>query len=535
MAANNNVSSGYQTEELDCLTSEFYGLIIGKAYSTLNEIKAQSGADVIINRKGSGKSFLKGDLQQRGAAREMILEKISASTRFKKRGDGFGEGWLELDFVSRDLIGLFGKRGETIKRLENNLNVKLKVNRDRTKLFIQDNPKTHPEIEQVIEELAQSVWLIQMKNSHPNCRRFLCITGNPESILTVQSPHDSTLSCLRNHPSLVDENDTTRQQADHLLKAFQITKEEQKKMVKTESSGEYPGPYANYLVHAGKMVSMKPPGTYPSRSESFQRALVYQRFTPADLDIVKIQSLPKINEYSRYDLTIITPKPFHRIRYKIFLARKEEDGGGSLCFITNEEAGVNENEFRRIREGPGYFSTSDVKTAAIDLIDPENGMTTRVNTFIYVDSKSDEENLKHHLKTLAPFFNGITIRQNGQDDSNLNDDGVEEGSAIVEAHRYQEISIPELPPGFGLKYFRRATRAAYRFAGRNILRTSKETVFIQEDTLFNRNQSDVVDLFFENQAIDDVLKGRDWKPSHVVDEIEKLLKFSNTMLAYCLK
>ena len=154
-------------------------------------------------------------------------------------------------------------------------------------------------------------------------------------------------------------------------------------------------------------------------------------------------------------------------------------------------------------------------------------MTTRVDTLIYVDSQSDEENLKHHLKSLAPFFNEITIR--GRYDSTLNDDDVEE------AHHYQEISIPELPSGFRLEYFRRATRAEYHIAEQNILRTSKEMVFKQEDKYYNSNQIDVVDLFFENKAIDDILKGEDWQPAQVVDEMKKLLKFSNTMLEYCLK
>ena len=156
-------------------------------------------------------------------------------------------------------------------------------------------------------------------------------------------------------------------------------------------------------------------------------------------------------------------------------------------------------------------------------------ITLHYITLHYVDSQSDEEYLKHHLESLAPFFNRITTR--GQYDSTLNDDDVEE------AHRYQEISIPEteLPPGFRLEYVRRVTRAEYRFAEQNILRTSKEKVFKQEDKYFNSNQSDVIDLFFENKVIDDILKGEDWQPAQVVDEMKKLLKFSNTMLKDCLK
>ena len=69
----------------------------------------------------------------------------------------------------------------------------------------------------------------------------------------------------------------------------------------------------------------------------------------------------------------------------------------------------------------------------------------------------------------------------------------------------------------------------------SILRTSKEKVFIDEDSYFNDNQSEVVDLFFENKDMDDVMKGIHWQPSHVVDKMQNLLEFSNKMLKFCLK
>ena len=118
-----------------------------------------------------------------------------------------------------------------------------------------------------------------------------------------------------------------------------------------------------------------------------------------------MESLPKIKEYSRYDPTIFTPKPFYKICYKLFLGRNEN---GELRFITHQEAGINQNEFRNIREGPGYFSISDGSgyfsmsdkiTSTINLVDPENGgITTQIKTFNYVDDKADEESLKHHPK-----------------------------------------------------------------------------------------------------------------------------------------
>ena len=165
------------------------------------------------------------------------------------------------------------------------------------------------------------------------CHRFLYIIGNPENISTVQNPEVSKLCYLRNPLSLVNENETTQQQvADHLLKAFQITKTKQNEMVRT-GTGELPSPVASYLVHAGRLFSRQQPGTYPSQSQRFQSSLAYQRLTPADLDIVKMASLPKINEYSRYDLAIITHLD-EQIRYKIFLARKGE--GVKVSFVSSQ-------------------------------------------------------------------------------------------------------------------------------------------------------------------------------------------------------
>ena len=304
MAANNNVYK--KTEEIRCLTSEFYGLIIGTGGSTVNNIRTLSGAEVIIDSKGSGKSFLKGNQEQRKIARRMIEDKIDECKIDEKRessyGDdshknhdnGFGDEWLELNFVSKDVIGMvIGKNGETIKRFQNKFNVNLEV-RDN-KMFIRGDPKTDPNIAKAIEELDYFVWT-KKNYARPDNRKFIYIAGNPKSILIVESPHVPSLSYLGNPPSLVDENETAQQEAaDLLLEAFQITKKEQNKMART-GTGELPSPVASYLVHAGGMFSTLQPGTYPSQSESFQKSLDYQRLTPADLDIAKMESLPKVNE-----------------------------------------------------------------------------------------------------------------------------------------------------------------------------------------------------------------------------------------------
>ena len=289
----------------------------------------------------------------------------------------------EIHWLTSEFYGLIiGQGGSTVNNIRRLSGADVIIDSEETGIsFLIGNQEEREIARRMIEDIIDESYGDNFLN--PNFRKFFYIAGNPKSILIVESPHVPSLSCLRNPPSLVDENETAQQEvADLLLEAFQITKNEQNKMART-GTGELPSPVAKYLVHAGRMFSNLQPRTYPSQSQRFQKSLYYQRLTPADLDIVKMASLPKINEYSRYDLRIVTPRPFYSIRYKIFLAQKKEGGSGEICFIPNEEAGVNENEFRSIREGPGYFSTSDVRTSAINLIDPENGMTTRVDTLIY--------------------------------------------------------------------------------------------------------------------------------------------------------
>ena len=122
----------------------------------------------------------------------------------------------------------------------------------------------------------------------------------------------------------------------------------------------------------------------------------------------------------------------------------------------------------------------------------------------------DEEDFNQHLEMLdnVQFFHGITIHHNDE---------------IPE--------IPELPQGY-LMYYCRATRTSYRFGedGENILRKSEKRVLIEEDNPVP-NPTDGVDLSFENEAINNLLREKDWQPAKVVDEITNLLESVMTMLA----
>ena len=159
------------------------------------------------------------------------------------------------------------------------------------------------------------------------------------------------------------------------------------------------------------------------------------------------------------------------------------------------------------------------------MIDPENGLTTRINTMIYDDSQPDGDEdidgFNDHLKILASFFNGIKIRH----DNEIADD---------DPYKDSKISIPKLPQGYNLKFYRRVTRASYRFDGENILLVSKEKVFLQEDNFAptNQHQSDFVDFIIENQIINRLLRENNWEPHKVVEELNKLLNSFKLMLAH---
>ena len=342
------------------------------------------------------------------------------------------------------------------------------------------------------------------------------ILGNLNSLTIEENPKNPDgLSFLRNAPVNVDCM-TAKNTKDFLMSAFQITRKKHEK-VKSEMSN----PCVEYLVHFGRMFSTKSPGTHPFLPNE---PLEYRHLTLGDLNMDKLESsLHKIdNSISWYELYIYAPKLSKRIRYKIFISNDEE----KLRFITNEEAGVNGNGLKSIQIGPGYFENVGMKIAAIDLVDPEHGITTRINTFIYDDSQPDEEALtggnrldedvfNHHLESLAPFFNGIKILQN--DDSTEN-----------QSYENSDITLPNhlIPQGYTLDFFRCVTRASYRFDEENILRTSKEKVFVSRNS-----PPELIDLFFENEAINNLLANNDWQPSQVVDEMANLLKSSKTMLA----
>ena len=137
---------------------------------------------------------------------------------------------MELEFVKPHHISrVMGRKGATIERLRNKLNVILKVNgyHGVGKLFIKGDPNN---IQNAIIYLEQFVWIID-RNSYQQWNKFML--GNPESITTIHNPgNPDSLSFLSNLTVNVDDTS----QEKYLLGAFQNTKKEQQSLEREMSS-----------------------------------------------------------------------------------------------------------------------------------------------------------------------------------------------------------------------------------------------------------------------------------------------------------
>ena len=90
------------------------------------------------------------------------------------------------------------------------------------------------------------------------------------------------------------------------------------------------------------------------------------------------------------------------------MARERE--GESLTFTTKEEAGVADRDCLATRVGPGYFATTIPTVAQLDVIDPGDGLTTRIKSSIYMENPENEVDLNQHLQNgLSSFFENIKI------------------------------------------------------------------------------------------------------------------------------
>ena len=198
---------------------------------------------------------------------------------------------MQLEFVKpHHISGVMGRKGATIEKLKNDLNVILKVKWD--KLFIKGDPTTDPNIQNAYDYLEQFVWILD-RNLYQQWNRF--ILGNPESITTIHNPgNPDDLSFLSNLPVNVGD----KSQKEYLLKAFQNTKEELQKLEREMSS-----PCVAYSLQLGRIFSQLEPGTYPS-DQSFKDTLVYQNFTRSDFNMDGLKS-----QLERICLLYTSPSP----------------------------------------------------------------------------------------------------------------------------------------------------------------------------------------------------------------------------------
>lgn len=567
-------------EKVDWVLPNHYGAIIGKKGATINEIRIKSGATVIIE-KNSGGCFVEGTTSQIDIAKTLIKQKIKENesrqqiSKTRITSPISDPNWNCVEFVQPSMIGkVMGKNGETIKSFEQNYGVKFRA--ENRKLYIYGSLLQHSnkmaikglhellkgnvENEKALNdggwEIVQHfdskfIGMVFGKNGDNAKKlerqygvRIKAMSKEKEVFLFIKGDDDQSkeklriylrkISCNENYTGLkkvyfvgscpikfVDSKTSGLSKMSTSSLAFNPLIEKSFSSVPGLQEGlqeiftnakaklqNLNGSVCDYIIHSGRMLCKKPCGEY-LMSDLSVNDFVYRRLKQGDLEIIKINDLPTTKEYFRYDLSILTPKPIVRIRYKLFL----QETAQGFSFISPKEAGVNEREFFLIETSPGYVSLRDSNLARVDIIDPNTSKTLRINTNIYYQDDEYESQLRTHLQVLNPIFKKIIFNN-----SNL---GLSQ----------MELNIPELPGGYLMSYLRRTIRKTYRFSGSNLLRTSEEKVLINLEVIYP-DENEIVDLFFVNENINDLLEEDDWDPEEVVNEMENVIKFSDTMLQF---
>lgn len=260
------------------------------------------------------------------------------------------------------------------------------------------------------------------------------------------------------------------------------------------------------MLHGGKMFSKMTSGTYTMKDVfvNSQQHMVYKRLVQGDLDIQKITGFHHIRTVYRYDMVIYTPEPMLRCRCKLYLRRDQN----SAAFITCKEAGDSKPSFSNIPAWPVYFDIPGQKISRLDIVDPRNGLTTRVSVSVFEVDKEFESQLQTHLDVLQEkVFDNIKIKEGTVD-----------------------LDIPGMPDGYLLCYLRRSERKSYRLpveGNRTILTTSTEKILCNYETT---DDSEVMDIFIDDENIMDTLDHTDWEAKQVADDYQRVINLGNDYL-----
>ena len=116
-----------------------------------------------------------------------------------------------------------------------------------------------------------------------------------------------------------------------IFKAF----ESAKKVIQSDPPNNFS---CNYIVQVGK------------KRRNSGKGCRFNRLESDDLNVTDFQEI-STNEYIRYDIVVVTPRPLLKIRYHLFLKKSNQDGY-QMRFLSLEEAEVNAQEY--IDPSPGH-------------------------------------------------------------------------------------------------------------------------------------------------------------------------------------
>jgi len=361
-----SLSASAEWKEIAFISSEMIGFVIGKGGET---IKGFEETYQVKFKSEEGKMYIYGDLESEN--NKMAIEGLHELLKSKgdqqkskasKRQSVNKDGWLIVRHFPSKLIGMvIGKKGREVERLRQFYKLDITTIEEGRATFLAikgGDEASRACFDCYLRSIAGKVLTLR--------KQFFL--GSPTEIVVTDTHHQN--SKLRSI-SLGDNNvyDTI----DRLYKnipGLRKTMIKALEKMKLELSKNIDG-ICNYYVHAGKFLSPRDPGIYPLNGFNHKDLLVYQRLVKGDLNLDKIQKLPMISQFIRYDMSIFTPDPQIRIRYRLFLAKEN----GILKFITYRQAGLREIDILPIKQEyqRGYFGLMEQKISALDIIDPETG------------------------------------------------------------------------------------------------------------------------------------------------------------------
>ena len=472
-------------------------------------------------------------------------------------------GWEDIDFLHPSMYGrVIGKDGKHRKKLEDQFKVNLRYNKETIKLQIKGNRQDKEDIVGYLrshfqspagygpwETIFDSTWdnfpilmkKIDKNQSHWKRKYGIEITIDPhKKEISIRGPKDNKIKFKLNVYRQMMENEQigTRDVfciglgEDDYIDVQQTNPNEDKFNISTEHSIGSMDLYDIYtfkdvfldalvkakknikemskkskcfiMLHGGVVFSKLKPGRY-TKKEVFSddnSLLPYCRLNNRNLKIDALDGFQELRRIYRYDIAIFTPEPHIKIRYKLYL------NDDHTKFITCEDAGDRKPRFQNVKSGPGSFEYPEKKFTRLDIVDPRNGLTTRLSVSACQEDLDYQRKLEFHHKKLRNVLENIKITR----------------------YNTLDISLPEMPTGYIVSFLRRAERMDYTIRNEStLIGTSSEELLLDYES---SDSKDVMGIFFKDRDIDNTLASSDWQPEDIMKTYEMVLKRGHDFMQY---